>query len=328
MTQPVLTDGRPVRRIGLGGWAIGGPFLLDGRPDGWGDVDDAETVRAIHMALATGPILIDTADVYGTGHSESVIGEALRGRRSEAFIATKFGFKYDAAKKSVAGTDVTPAYIEQALACSLERLGTDYIDLYQIHVGDLDDEVADRAAEALDRLAATGRIRAWGWSTDDAEAAARQVGRPAFAGVQAEINLFRAAPAMLELAEAEGLSVLIRSPLAMGMLTGKFDAASRLAPDDVRAAGHGWVRFFADGRPIPDYLDRLAALRDLLTSGGRSLTEGALGWLLAVSPVTYPVPGFKNEKQAAENIGALEKGPLPKAAMDEIEGLLNAEAVA
>src|SRR5690348_13226718 len=102
--------------IGLGGWAIGGHFTLDGKPDGWGEIDDQQSIRAIHLGLEMGASLIDTADAYGTGHSEEVIGRALAGRRRDAIIATKFGFTYDRSTRSLVSTDVTPAYIERACA--------------------------------------------------------------------------------------------------------------------------------------------------------------------------------------------------------------------
>jgi aryl-alcohol dehydrogenase-like predicted oxidoreductase len=113
----------------------------------------------------------------------------------------------------------------------------------------------------------------------------------------------------------------------MGMLSGKFSAASRLGKDDVRAAGHSWVRFFADGRPKPETLAKVDALRDLLTTGGRTVAQGALGWNLARSPHTLPIPGFKTEAQVRDNLGALEKGPLPAAVMAEISRILQAEPI-
>lgn len=313
--------------VGMGCWAIGGHFTLDGRNDGWGQVDDTQSVRAIQLALDLGASLFDTADAYGTGHSEEVLGSALKGRRDEAFIATKFGFTYDEAGKALVATDVSPSYVDWASAKSLKRLGTDHIDLYQIHVGDLPDDVADRAGEALENLVEKGRIRAWGWSTDNAEAARRMLKYPHFAAVQQELSVLCDGPAMLALAEEAGLASLNRSPLAMGMLSGKFSASSRLGKDDVRAAGHSWVRFFADGKPRPETLARVEAVRELLTTGGRTVAQGALGWILARSPQTIPIPGFKTEAQVRDNLGALEKGPLPAAVMAEIAAILASEPV-
>ncbi|KKB78662.1 aldo/keto reductase [Devosia soli] len=314
--------GPSVSPIGMGCWAIGGAFTLDGRQDGWGQVDDAQSVRCIELALDLGANLFDTADAYGTGHSESIIGRALNGRRNQAIIATKFGFTYDERNKVLVAVDVSPSYIEWALAKSLKRLGTDYIDLYQIHVGELTDDAADRAGETLEALASSGRIRAWGWSTDNAAAVRRMLKFPHFAAVQQELSVLADGPEMLALCNEADLASLNRSPLAMGMLSGKFTSNSQLGKDDVRAAGHSWVRFFTDGRPKPETLGAVDALRDLLCTGGRSVAQGALGWNLARSERTIPIPGFKTEAQVRDNLGALEKGPLPAEVMVEIEKIL------
>lgn len=320
--RPIGRSGIEASAVGMGCWAIGGPFLFGGKPDGWGDIDDNQSIRSIHLALELGGTLFDTADAYGTGHSESVLGKALAGRRADAVIATKFGHTYDSAAKALLSTDVSPSYVAWACAQSLERLGTDYIDLFQIHVGDLPDDAADAAGAALEKLAESGAIRAWGWSTDDAARAARMVKFPHFAAVQQELSLFRDGPDMLDLCARENLASLNRSPLAMGMLTGKFTAASTLPNSDVRAAGHSWVRFFKDGKPLPEALARIEVLRELLTSGGRTPAQGALGWILARSPHTLPIPGFKSEAQVRDNLGALEKGPLSSATMAEIATIL------
>jgi aryl-alcohol dehydrogenase-like predicted oxidoreductase len=323
--RPLGRSGLSAAPVGLGGWAIGGHFLLDGKPDGWGDVDDRESIRAIHAALDLGASLIDTADAYGTGHSEEVIGRALMGRRDGVIIATKFGFVLDREKRALTGMDVTPDYIEKACAASLERLGTDHIDLYQIHPGELSNDQVDAAAERLERLAEKGMIRFWGWSTDDAASAGRMLGHRHFVAVQQELSVFCDGPEMLALCEANNLASLNRSPLAMGFLTGKFGSSDKMPASDVRGAGHSWVRFFKDGKPDPVYLARLAVIRELLQSGGRTLAQGALGWILARSPATFPIPGFKNEAQLRDNLGAIEKGPLPAAVMAEIDAVLNAE---
>ncbi|WOS62143.1 aldo/keto reductase [Sinorhizobium fredii] len=320
--RPLGRSGLSAGAIGLGGWAIGGFFTLNGKPDGWGEVDDEQSIRAIQLGLEMGASLIDTADAYGTGHSEEVIGRALSGRRGDAIIATKFGYTYDRAARALVSTDVSPAYIREALAASLQRLGTDYVDLYQIHVGALSGDQADSAGETLEKLVEEGAIRFWGWSTDNAAAARRMVKFPHFVAVQQELNVFTDGPDMLAMCESNDLASLNRSPLAMGFLTGKFRTDTRLPPNDVRAAGHSWVRFFEDGRPRADHLQRLAQVRELLTTGGRTLAQGALGWILARSSNTFPIPGFKTEAQMRENLAALEMGPLPAAVVAEIDALL------
>ena len=324
-TRILGRTGRPAAPIGLGGWAIGGHFTLHGRNDGWGEVDDAQSIRALQIGLDLGANLIDTADAYGTGHSERVIGSAIKGRRDEVIIATKFGFTYDEDSRALLGIDVSPAHIDWANARSLERLGVEAIDLYQIHPGEVSEAEAEAAGEALEKLAEAGRIKAWGWSTDNAAAARRMLKFPHFAAVQQELNVFHDGAEMLALCAEAGLASLNRSPLAMGLLSGKFGPSTRLGGDDVRGAGHDWVKHFRDGAPTPEVLARLEALRDLLTSGGRTPAQGALGWILARSPHTFPIPGFKTEAQVRDNLGALEKGPLPAAVMAEIDAVLKKE---
>ena len=150
----------------MGCWAIGGPMWMDGKVDGWGHVDDAESQRAILRALDLGITFFDTADAYGTGHSERILGQALQGHRHKVVIATKFGYTYDEARRHITGTDVSPAYIRRACEASLKRLQTDTIDLYQLHCGATPDEVAG-IVEGLERLRTAGKIRAYAWSTDD-----------------------------------------------------------------------------------------------------------------------------------------------------------------
>jgi aryl-alcohol dehydrogenase-like predicted oxidoreductase len=308
--------------MGLGCWAIGGPFGREGVASGWGDVDDEQSVAAIRRGLELGVTLFDTADVYGTGHSETILGRALGRDREGVAIATKFGNTFAEGTGRILGADVSPTYIRRACEASLRRLGTDRIDLYQCHIGDLDPAVAEEVADTLERLRADGLIRAYGWSLDDPTRAARWAGRDGFAAVQHHLNVLEDAPDMLALCERAGLASINRGPLAMGLLSGKFSAESRLTTDDVRGSGAEWLTVFdRDGRPRRDFLDRLAAIRESLTADGRTLVQGALGWIWARSELTIPIPGFKTVAQVEENAGALAHGPLPAERMREIEAL-------
>jgi len=159
-------SGIEVSEAGFGCWAIGGPLSLNGRPDGWGDVDDEESVAALRRGLELGVTFFDTADVYGAGHSEQVLGRALAGHRDEVVIATKFGYTFDPGQRAITGQDTSPAYIRQACRASLRRLGTDRIDLYQLHVGDLPAARAQDVAGTLDGLAADGLIRGYGYGRE------------------------------------------------------------------------------------------------------------------------------------------------------------------
>jgi aryl-alcohol dehydrogenase-like predicted oxidoreductase len=315
-------SGIEVGAMGLGCWAIGGPFWFDGKADGWGEVDDEESVRAIRRALDLGIRLFDSADVYGTGHSEEVLGRAIDGRRDEAVIATKFGWTFDAATKRAGESDLSPAYVRRACEASLRRLGTDVIDLYQLHVGEVPQAQAEEVAGTLEDLRTEGLIRAYGWSTDEAGCARWLASKPSFTAVQHNLNVFEDAPELLALCDERDLASVNRTPLAMGFLSGKFRADSALPADDVRAAGHTWVRYFEDGKPKQEWLDRLDAVRAILTSRGRTPAQGALAWIWARSERTIPIPGFKSVRQAEENARALELGPLTAAELAEIDAVL------
>jgi len=314
-------SGIEVSEIGFGCWAIGGPATSDGMADGWGDVDDEESVAALRRGLELGVTFFDTADVYGAGHSEEVLGRALAGHRDEVVIATKFGYTFDAGQRVIAGEDTSPGYIRRACQASLRRLGTDRIDLYQLHVGDLAADRAQEVAGTLDGLAADGLIRGYGWSTSDPQRAATFADGSHGTAIQHELNVLADAPAMLAACDTFDLASINRGPLAMGLLTGKYGPGTQLPADDVRSA-QPWVDYFAGGRPAPRWLARLDAIREVLTSGGRTLAQGALCWLLARSPRAVPIPGVKTVDQAEQNAAAMHLGPLSAAEMTEITRLL------
>jgi aryl-alcohol dehydrogenase-like predicted oxidoreductase len=321
MSRSLGRSGIDVSDIGCGCWALGGPLLMDGKADGWGDVDDGESVAALRRARELGVTFFDTADVYGAGHSEQVLGRALAGHRDEVVIATKFGYTFDTEQRAITGEDASPGYIRRACQASLRRLGTDRIDLYQLHIGDLPTAQAPEVVGTLDGLVADGLIRSYGWSTDDPQRAAVFAGGAHCAAIQHDLNVLADAPAMLTACDTFDLASINRTPLAMGLLTGKYGAASQLPPDDVRAA-QPWVGYFTGGRPAPQWLARIDAIRDVLTSGGRTLAQGALCWLRARSPRTVPIPGVRTVGQAEQNAAALRLDPLPAAEMAEIARLL------
>ncbi|MGH3491490.1 MAG: aldo/keto reductase [Actinopolymorphaceae bacterium] len=322
MTRRLGRSNIEVSALGLGCWAIGGPFKMFGKPDGWGAVDDDESIRAIHRALDLGVTLFDTADAYGTGHSERVLGRALAGRREQAVIATKFGFTHDEAKRELIGTDPSPGYVRRACEASLRRLGTDYIDLYQLHIGELPAEEAAPIRDALETLVDDGLIRAYGWSTGVAEKAEVFAAGPRCAAIQHSLHVFTDAAEVLAVCDAHDLASINNSPLAMGLLTGKFTADSQLPDDDVRGTGWEWVPYFSDGRPVPEFLAKLDAIREILRTNGRTLAQGALAWIWGRSERTIPIPGFKSVAQAEDNAGAMAFGPLEPVQMAEIEQLL------
>ncbi|MFN0284458.1 MAG: aldo/keto reductase [Kineosporiaceae bacterium] len=321
-TRSLGRSGIEVSALGIGCWAIGGPWTMGGSQAGWGEVDDDESVRALHAAMAAGVTFFDTAANYGAGHSERVLGRAVAGRRDDVVLATKFGYGVDEASRSVEGLAVTPDAVRTACEDSLRRLGTDRLDLFQLHVGDLDPVRADDVRAVLEDLVGRGLVRAYGWSTDDVERARRFAAGPHCATVQHQLNVVEDNPGMLALCEAEDLASINRGPLGMGLLTGAYDGGARFPATDLRARGADWMSYFVDGRPNPRLLARIGAVRDVLTAGGRTLAQGALGWIWGRSPVTVPIPGVRTVAQAEANAGALRFGPLAPAEMAEVDRLL------
>ena len=307
--------GPEISAIGFGCWAIGGPHTRDGQPIGWGVVDDDESVAAIHAALDAGITFFDTADVYGCGHSERIVARALKGRRDGIVVATKFGFTYDEEKRESPGTAASPEYIRSACEASLRRLETDTIDLYQFHLGGYDLDRAGEVVETLEQLVAEGKIRAFGWSTDDAERAAFFARSPHCTAVQQAFNVLSGNAETLKVCEENGLASIVRGPLGMGVLTGKMNRDTTFADTDVR---HGWDFKGAQAQTLAS----VERIREILTSNGRTLAQGALGWLLARSPNFVPIPGIRTVAQAKENAGALQTGPLSEPEMSEVDKAL------
>jgi aryl-alcohol dehydrogenase-like predicted oxidoreductase len=317
-------SGIAVPPLGMGCWAVGGPFWHDATPLGWGEVDDDESTRAIRLAFDLGITLFDTADVYGTGRSERVLGRALSGHRDQVVIASKWGNTYDESTRQLLTADSTPQYLRRALDATLGRLGTDYLDIYQFHLGDAEPADTMVLVEELESLVAAGKIRTYGWSTDDPERAASWAAGEHCSVVQHELNVLQDAPAMLAVIESLGWASLNRGPLAMGLISDKYAPGTLLGDDDVRGKpAPDWMRYFENGRPSARWLARRDAVRDILRSGGRSPVQGALAWIWARSPATIPIPGFRTVDHVRENVGALEYGPLSDYEMGEIARALN-----
>jgi aryl-alcohol dehydrogenase-like predicted oxidoreductase len=327
MKRMLGTSGIETSAIGLGCWAIGGPWTFNGSAAGWGTVDDAESIKAIQRAMDLGVTLFDTAANYGAGHSECVLGKAIKGKRDKIQISTKFGYEVNEAGKSVRfygpteeSGDIAP-HVRETLEASLTRLGTDYLDIFLLHVGGLEIPRALEVRAELEKLVAEGKIRAYGWSTDRLDAIDAFAGLPGCALVEQQFSVLDGNADLLDLCERRNLASLIRGPLGMGLLTGKFSAGTRFGANDVRSA-MSWHPGFKDGKPTDAWLKSLEAIRGILTEGGRTLAQGALSWLLARSPATIPIPGFRSCVQVEDNAGTLGKGPLSIKAMVEIDRIL------
>jgi aryl-alcohol dehydrogenase-like predicted oxidoreductase len=308
----------------MGCWAIGGPFWAGETPLGYGEVDDDESSRAIHTALDRDVNFFDTANVYGAGHSERVLGRVLADCRAQVVIATKFNALFDETTRQVTGADTSPEGIRQACEESLRRLNTDYIDLYQFHDNGFPAEEAVAVRETLEMLVKEGKICAYGWSTDFSDRAEVFAQGPGCTAVQLQLNVLDDNPDVISICERHNLAAINRGPLAMGLLTGKYTAETKVSTDDVRGEkSPDWMKYFADGRPSPEWLAKRDAIREILTSSGRTVAQGALAWLWARSPQTIPIPGFRTVKQVEENAGAMDFGPLTSEQMREIAELLD-----
>ncbi len=309
--------------VGLGCWAIGGPFWDRGGWMGYGDVDDAASSRALAHALDYGIELLDVADVYGCGHAERLVGKAIAGRRDRVVLVGKCGWAFDEGSRRVLERDVRPASIERACEASLRRLGTDVIDLYVLHPFEVSLEEALLLRDTFETLVTAGKIRGYGWCSEDpALLRAFADGAKHLMVSPQQLNLFFEAPALLALADELELAVVTRRPLGMGLLTGKLGAASTFADNDMRRR-FGWD--LASGKQAAQ-LATLERLRAVLTRRGHTLAQAALAWIWARSERAVPVPGFKSVSQVDENMRALEKGPLDATQLEDITALLQTTA--
>ncbi len=265
------SGGTPVSALGMGCWAIGGPHSRQGNPVGWGAVNDEESKRALRRAFELGVTFFDTADVYGCGHSERLIAAALGDVRGEIVIATKAGYTQVEETREAPGEDGDPAYVGWACEQTLQLLRTEYVDLFQFHLGGFDLARAEDVRGAMEDLVREGKVRAIGWSTDDPKRAAFFAESPFCKAIQQAFNIFAGNPKTLQICERHGLASVARGALAMGLLTGKFKADSTLPPDDIRSG-----RNFRSGTQA-ESLNSLEAIREVLTSDGRTLAQGALG---------------------------------------------------
>ena len=309
-----------VGAIGLGCWAIGGPFWRQNAagergPMGWGVVDDTESIRAVHRALDLGVTLFDTANNYGAGHSERILGRALRGRSEDVVVATKFASAFDEQTQTHFDDrtdDLTPSGIRRACDDSLRRLDRETIDLYLFHDGTYDVDRAADVRDALEDLVADGLIRWYGWSTDDPERARLFAQGAHCVAIEHRLNLMAPGDEMLRLCDELDLASIVRSPLNGGILTGKFTATSTFPEDDER---HGLD--FSQGH-FANRLRQVDLLRGAMTGDGRSMSQGALGWILSVSERTIPIPGFKTRSQVEELVAAAAMPPLTEDQLEHV----------
>lgn len=323
MLRKLGRSGIEVSAMGMGCWAIGGPFWSGKTPQGWGEVDDQESIRAIETCLDLGVNFFDTASVYGAGHSERILGQAVKSQRDKVVIATKFGPVFDEETKQVTGGDASPEGIRDSCEASLRRLDTETIDLFQFHFNDYPPGEAEVVRDTLETLVREGKIRAYGWSTDFPDRARFFAQGANCSAIQLQLNVIDRNPEVIAICEEYDLAAINRGPLAMGLLTEKYQPHTIVAADDVRGENSPeWMKYFQDGKPAAEWSRKVGAVREILTSEGRTLAQGALAWLWAQSEKTIPIPGIRTVAQAAENCQAMAFGPLSPAQMAEIDRIL------
>lgn len=290
---------------------------------GWGRVSRDDFLVAVNQALDTGLTFFDTADTYGLGEGERTLGEALRGRRDQAVIATKFGVRVENGRTF---HDNSPAWIRTALEASLRRLGTDHIDLYQIHYRDGVTPLGEVVDTLLD-LRREGKIRDLGLSNVSAAQAAELAPHPGiFATVQDEFSLAnRSHESDLTLLRREcGLTPLTWGSLGQGILTGKYNAQTRFGADDRRSRP---IYSNFHGAKLHHNLRIVDVLRGVADETGHSVPAVALRWILDRLPGSVAIVGIKNTKQLEANLEALG-WQLPASAMVALEEVSRAEECA
>jgi myo-inositol catabolism protein IolS len=299
-------SGIEVTEIGLGLWAAGG--------SDWGPTDDREVLLAIDTALDLGVTFFDTSDVYGNGHSEELLGQAMQGRRDRFVVATKIGWRgfdgdarrtaYDSVEKLIAGVE-----------SNLTRLRTDHVDVIQSHIS-FRDPTMEIFVEGFQRLEQAGKVRAYGLSTSDFDyiRAFNQDGK--CSSLQIDYSILNRTPeaSILDYCQKNGIGVIVRGALAMGLLTGKFDEKATFPPGDFRQ------KWLLDAEQNAIFKQDLAKVEQLqgLSGPGRTLAQAALAFTLDHPAVTTVIPGAKNSRQVRANMPGTPLDAPARALIDRV----------
>ena len=299
-----------VSDVSIGAWAIGGS---------WGEVQDKDSLAALHKAVDCGVNFIDTADVYGMGRSERLIAQLRRERKEPIVVATKAGRRLP--NQTVEG--YTRENLTSWVEDSLENLSTDCLDLLQLHCPPTALYYQPEVFGYLDDLVTAGKIRHYGVSVERVEEALKAIEFPNVKTVQIIFNCFRLRPADLffEVAKKKRIGILARVPLASGLLTGKFNKASQFAKDDHRQFNrHGEAFDMGETFSGVDYNVALAAVEEIrkLVPTGASMAQFALRWILMFDAVTCAIPGGKKTEQIVDNCRASDLSPISYAAMKQV----------
>jgi len=305
--------GRGVSEVGFGAWAIGAD---------WGKVSEADAEAALNAALDAGVTFIDTANVYGNGRSETIIGRVLKERGgTRPFVATKAGREGANRPESYSKEKLTAA-VDKSLA----NLGTDALDLLQLHCPHPAVYYMPEVFGVLDGLVAAGKLKRYGVSVETVEQGLKAIEYPGVAAIQIIYNIFRERPARLFFPQAanKGVAVIVRVPLASGLLSGKMTKDTKFGPDDHRNFNIHGESFdvgetFA-GVPFDVGLAAVDELRPLVPEG-ETMAQFALRWILMEPAVTTVIPGAKNVSQAKGNAAAADLAPLTDKTMAAVKAV-------
>lgn len=289
-----------ISEVGFGAWAIGGGAMVGDTAIGWGEADDSTSKKAIFKALDQGINFYDTADIYGLGRSEELIGKAI-GNREDVVIASKAG---NVARNGEFGTDYSRHYILEACDASLKRLKRDAIDYYQLHTARLTHLQEGECIEAMQLLQKQGKIRYWGLSLNTYEPfpeAEYLLENNFGSGFQVVLNILnQTALPVIKKASRAGYGIIARMPLQFGLLTGKFDKGVNFPDNDHR-----------NNRLTPEvieaYKDGLKDIWPLCEKYQLTKTELALSYILSHPEVSTVIPGIRTEEQAEKNTKGLKR---------------------
>ncbi len=302
--------GWKVSEVSFGAWALGGS---------WGAVDDAESLAALHRAIDLGVNLIDTADVYGDGRSERLIGQVLKERRETVYVATKAGRRLSPHVPANYSRENLTQFVER----SLKNLGVEALDIVQLHCPPTPVYYMPEVFDVLDDLTAAGKIRHYGVSVEKVEEALKAMEYPNVKTVQIIFNMFRLRPAGLffEQAKKRHIGILARVPLASGLLTGKMTPQTTFEQDDHRHFNREG-RSFDRGETFSgvDYETGLQAVEEIraLLPAGATMPQFALRWILMFDAITCVIPGAKRPAQVVDNIAAADLPALDEATMNRV----------
>ena len=309
--RPLGRTGFEISSISYGAWAIGG--------DAWGRTDDAESLRSLHRAVDLGVNFIDTADVYGDGHSERLVGRLKRERSEEIVVATKAGRRLDPHVAEGFTRKNLHAFVER----SLINLGVDAIDLLQLHCPPPDVYDMPEVFGILDDLVAEGKLRYYGVSVERVEEALRASRYPDVQSIQIIFNMFRLKPAeeLFPVAREKRIGILARVPLASGLLSGKLRRDSTFERTDHRNYNrHGESFDVGETFSGVDYETGLRAVDELrsLVPPDATMAQLALRWILMFPEVTAAIPGAKDARQTEDNVRAADLPPLSDDVMTRV----------